>query len=531
MKPVYIRGQWYASYYWGPLVAGFGMVLFVFLKITRKNQAQFPWEWLLAAIIAYHIVIGIWYLMVLRKRVTLLDLGEEGFLLKDRSGEATYRDEQILALSYTQDRYIVNGQDKGYIHKGEILLGSDDGLARIPFDVRMEFNKPDYLNAFLDRNLKRLLNEAEAKLEAGQTLPGVGWNLSPQGIVLPAKSEEETDTILKFSQIAAISNIDGKYLIYEHGRERPSLEVPTDTLNAQPLAVIIQAKVVENSAAGEKPLQVKETFGEGSAEAPAAIGTLGRYLGQHEFRNNIGYALAIVFQIVLMLGGIALVVAGIQKGAEVAIGVGGVSFLLGLAWFFVTLKRPKNKLSVFERGVRLERGKQISECRYDEIEGLNWSVVAHYHNGAFTGNVFDIRLMKADAKAKPMKIKFSSSKPIPALELMENLCVAEMLPKFLARFDAGQVVPWADKVEFRPEGLYCPKVPTGLLKSEPRVIPYVEIVYSTLEAGYIKVYTDQKKPVASIFLNRPNARVGSAIMSIILERQQSANMNPGERDG
>jgi hypothetical protein len=525
-QPVIIRGHWYSMYYAGPMLGGFAITLFFFLKFFKQQRNDFPWDLVLVLLSAYHIFVGTWYLLVLRKRVKLLDLGEDGFLLKDRRGEAIYRDKQILALSYTRNRYIFNGEDRGYIHVGEILLGTDDGLARVPFHVTVEFSKPDDLNAFLERNLNRLMTDASSKLEAGETLPGVGWNLSPQGIVLPAKGDEEADTLLKFSQIAAISNIDGKYLIYEHGRERPSLEVPTDALNAGPLAVIISTKVIENRAASERPANVLETFG--GHESSAEIGTLGRYLGQHKYRNNIVFIVSVVVQLILIFVGNACAAAGIRNGSVIDI-VGGVVFILGgLGWFFYAFTRSNNTLSIFEKGVRLQRGKHISECRYDEIESLQWVVVAHYYNHAFTGNSYDIRLQKADAKARPLKIRFFGSKPVPTLEVLESLCFSAMVPKFLARFDAGQIVPWADKVEFRPEGLYCPKVPTGLMKSEPRVIQYSDIRSVSSDGQYFNVYTDAQKPVASVFFKRPNAYVGNALLSTILDRQQQLSGNVEE---
>lgn len=411
------------------------------------------------------------------KQRTWLRTTETGFLLKKGDEETEHADVDLLALSAVVKERHSNGKFVGYIHKGELVVAAGEEIRRVPFDYAFKAAPGDRLAPWFYRNLLRLTENAKANLEQGRPLPGVGWRLTGDGLHVDGKPEE---AFLAWNDIAAFYVVDDAVRVWRTGEEVESLSVPTKSMNANLLIGVLEYRLAEKKDAATPIAGDGTGIGRRIFERKATIGVVGGTI------LGLSLVLAGIFGVI----GIGALANREWVGAAICFLLTALSI-----WGVVIGARFGNrKLVVHERGVKIVRRKREEVLRFDQIGRLGWALTAFYHNGAYTGSALHAAFEPLPGTGlKTMKFGYSFRKSDPQMDSFRDGVAMHIGSRMFAEVKAGKSVPWCAGVVFHPEGVFCPKIPTGFMKKTSGTIPYSELVNHGWGTGTYGLFVEGKK--------------------------------------
>jgi hypothetical protein len=347
-----------------------------------------------------------------------------------------------------------------------------------------------------------------ADREAGRPLEGDGWLLDRTGLTHGSGPDEAT---IPVPAVAAVDIIDGKVCVWRAGDAEPAVRVPAGSPNA-----LLLSHLLGRELAARPP-------------APDDGPGLGRVIFQRD--HSIGPAKLTLFGI-LALGA---TLAGLGLGAS-AWNAGFPVKMTVIAGCLIVSPIPMwvgaffNRVNVFRchnRGVCKVSARGAAELRYEDVSGFTYSLVRHYHNGAYTGTQVAMTFDPRSGDAKDKVVYSASIKN--ADEELDNLrdhVGRVVAAKLLARWQAGEPVAWTDGAAFTADGLDVP--PGGLLgRGDRRLVPFAEVAGHEFKDGTLYVYqTGQKKSVFSAKTSAANFFPGYFLLLHLLAPPPAADPEP-----
>jgi hypothetical protein len=513
-KPILLNGNYNTNgVQWS---FGLGLLFLVIAGVVAGSSRNGKMDWepiVILSVIGGISCIAMLGLLFLQKRKrSTLELIPDGFILTDRFGTVEYNDHQVAALGLLVTPYYSNGVMSGRTREAEIVILDADGPRRVPVKQYLSLKKEDLAGPWFDKQLDRLATLARSDFDGGRPLLGVGWRLERSGFYLG-----ESDP-LPIEQIQAVNVVDGEVRIWELDQENYSIALPAKTMNAYLLVQLLDEEIAKRP---------KRTVTEGSG--------LGRLIFERDISiNSIIFWLGSLVAVLFMLGGVGAIMDNkVGRPGDPPKEVLGAAFIIGglLAIFFMWRLR-RRKFCCYERGVRFIRRKKVNELRYDQIGIFTYAATRQYHNGAYVGTSLVMEFIPYSDVDSP-KIKFSKTIRNADAEIddLRDFISNQLAGRMEKRVAAGQPVDWANGIAFHPEGLFCPKIPAGLLKKAAGTIPYESLEKYDMNNGYFSIYAEgQKKAITSLATSVPNFFPGFFLFMQLAGKKQSA-ATPFDRPG
>lgn len=165
------------------------------------------------------------FLVLRRSRRAVLTPFERGLILESRGKRRTFllHDLHVLEL---RERDEAGGLMR------RIALTNGEGRAR--FEHFVPKGKADRLGSVLVHLLSRLVEVAEQKLRAGETVTGWDWVLGPEGLCAPAH-----DHPIPLAELGGVTVRQDKVAIWRPRERYPFFVLPADSPNAMVLVALL----------------------------------------------------------------------------------------------------------------------------------------------------------------------------------------------------------------------------------------------------------------------------------------------------
>lgn len=398
-----------------------------------------------------------------------------GFILEDKRGTFELPDELITDLgTWSKVRYS-NGAPKAIKRTGSIVMRTAESAGNMDFTYEYKLTQTDPLDEFLERNINRLVKNAQSTIDHNEDVIGDGWFLNRSGLIYTEKKEEYT---LPWSEIVAVDIVDGMVSVWKKDEPRPIVKVKAESANALVLARILSKHLEKN------PVKEEDD---------------GTHLGRIIFERDKSWPLigkicvlgiTGLFALITIGGIVGVAIAGL-KGAENAL-LGfvisfGIAVIFGL-WFYY------GRTSIFRchtYGIcRITSTKEV-EMRYKDVRYFTYNATRMYYNGAYTGTVMNLRF--EDQTGNAVKYNTTVKNADDEFDNLREHVSQVIASHMLKRLQAGKSVPWTDRVTFTKEGLDI-RGKSGMLgKKDDFFLTYNDIADVGLEAGNFGIFTNEQK--------------------------------------
>lgn len=165
-------------------------------------------------------------LLVLRRsRRSILTPFERGLILESRGRKRTFLLHDLESLEL-RERDVSGGLVR--------RIGLANGQGRVRFEHYARKGEEDRLGGVLVHLLSRLVEIAERRLQAGQTLSGWDWILGPDGLSAPAH-----DHPVPLAEIGSVTVRQNRVAVWRPHERFPFFVVPADSPNALLLVALL----------------------------------------------------------------------------------------------------------------------------------------------------------------------------------------------------------------------------------------------------------------------------------------------------
>lgn len=432
-----------------------------------------------------------------RNRQWVEDLSDR-FKVIDFLGERTFRDDQVLSSALLFKNNYSNGVYKSQTRTFRVWLTSPEPQPElVQMTNTMADGDNDPLAKMINRINDRLYEQAKQDLASGHSVLGECWVLQGSNLTL---REKQLSYDCPLADLTAIEVLENKVCLWRKGRDDAFIRIPAQTANAYLLHRLVNENLSQRSDKTEKVV---------------STGQLGRILFE---RKPAAYWPG--FHLVCALGFIvigALIIVSLKMDKQLGmVGLGMIA--CGGLFLFLMVYTRKKLFRCHEYGVH-QRGVTIGErsLRYDDVASFTYSATRHYHNGAYVGtNV--VMTFEPVPEQKGNRINYSATvhNQDAGLDELRDQISRIIAGRMAIRASKGEVVPWTNKLTYRPEGLEYR--PTGFLgtRKEPITIPFSSISGWKLDAGYFYLWqSGKKKPTVTESVGDANFFPGFFLLEML----------------
>jgi hypothetical protein len=462
--------------------------------------------WPLAAILAVGGIACISAAALSRRRRVRLrrwvqDTGT-GLVITDPSGKRAVDDNHVLSMALNTTRNFSNGVFKSLTRRFDIWLVSDEGPPeQVAMANTINTGQSDPLASLIARLGDRLFAQAKADIAAGQSVLGEYWGLEGKTLTVRRKREALSCPV---EEVVAVDTVDGQVCLWRHGQDMPFAKLPANSANAYLLVRVLGEQLANRPSASTAP----------------AEGQLGRIIFE---RKPSRFALWVLIGLVVicLLVGLGFSLTPKRDGSS-----GWIAFGCFVATSLLILGALHCRKAVFrchEFGVYKSGLTGSRTLRYADLEALTYSATRHYHNGVYTGTIFNLDF-EPIPEHKSQRIRYNVTLRNSDQEL-ENLRdqVSRMIAARMAHaLAANQPVSWTRKLRFVPDGLEY--TPTSVFsRSVAAVVPYRDMRTFNVDQGTFSVWVwNQKKPMIKEETSRRNFFPGFYLFTSIVQGAQKA---------
>jgi hypothetical protein len=422
----------------------------------------------------------------------------DGFLVIDAAGERRFADDDILSMALVHKQNYHQGLLKSVTRRFLVWVAGEGPLPEcIEMANTLAPGAADPLNRLVHRIGDLLCERAESELANGQSVLGEGWALHGEELTVRAGPEEKA---CRVADIAALDVVDKAICVWRAGQDEVFARVPLASANAYILQRLLADRMPDRPAAA----------------APPEGGGLGRVIFERRARTASLVA-AVLIAVVLLLFAAFLAVAGIAGKAYepvlwalACLAGAGLCVLAALHVRRATFRC--HQYGVYKVGLFGER-----RLRYADVASFSYSATRHFHNGAYTGTIFQFAFEPAaGVDGKP--IRHTVNLPHADQEL-DNL--RDEVSRMIAARMAGQLqgdnpVPWTKKLTFFRDGIeYRPAGVFG--RKEPVFVSFKEVQSYQIHQGTFFLWVrGEKKPVIREPMTAANFFPGFYLLTTIV---------------
>lgn len=287
---------------------------------------------------------------------------------------------------------------------------------------------------------------------------------SPGGLQFDGKTLRYQGTAIPVEEIGELGFHDGKFCVWEKGKEFATLKLAPAAANMLPIMELVRRRLVERPP-------------EETDEAPEGLGRL-----LFERRQS-------------KAGGVLLILLGIPLSL---VGIGVLLILRGkgmLGGFF----------RCHERGVRQRDWRGEKRLLYTDVAGFTYSGTRMYVNGAYVGTTLKMKFQTDDPKALP-PITYSTTvvNADADLDALRDRIAAVVAQRLLRQYAETGAFPWGKDLAVTKTGVRYRK---GWFfgKKKPKELPFEEYGMVDVADGSFRLYAkDTKKPLYNCPVSQPN---------------------------
>ncbi len=399
-----------------------------------------------------------------RRRAWIL-VAAEGFVHRDRNGESSYTDDQVVGLNVISKPNYREGVLKSYANEIEFKLAARP--APIKLQTTTKVDEIDPLAGLLHRVIEDYRQRAEAALDAGARLGGDGWSVGRDDLTVEGKDSSR----VAIADLAAIETIDREHRIWKVGQDEPMLSVPIKSENAFLLTQLLTPKIEAVNQDREFDLTQP---GLGRQIFRRSTGRFGR-----------GFAwLCILFSLLAIP---LLVLAAIAaEPTLIAISIAALflapcALLLGL--FLLRSEFRCHERGVYQRGLLKKR-----ELRFEDVESFKYAVTRQYYNGVYMGTALEIAFYPtASLGKKKLRYIRMVKNTDEALERLRDHVAQILAPKLAMMLNSTGSVQWIPNVRLTHEGLYYR--PKGFIsRKDEQLLRFADVAGFNVEEGTFHVW-------------------------------------------
>ncbi len=461
-------------------------------------------------LVAVAAALGVLFLL----RLCLVRLGrrwisptEMGFILEDRRGTFAFTYDDISDLATESTVQYSGGEPRATFRSGTITLHEGAAVRRVPFRYKFRLDQPDPLTFFLDRTLTHLTDRAFAALAAGDGLRGEQWELTAEGLWLPAGRVERH---IPAEDITAIDLVDGQVCVWATGEPLPSVRVPAGSANALVLLNLVGALV---KARGGDPDE--------------AVGGLGRVLFERAKSGKDSASPRALLGVTLAFASAFAVLGAMLDGAVgAALGVAGFA-VVATPLFLLTILLSGTVFRCHARGVFRRSWWRSRELRFEDVGRFAYGATRSYYNGFYVGTSVWMRFTpRPGSGGRTVTYSVSLKNGDAELENLREHVSRVIAGHMFHRLERGETVAWTEGLRFRREGL---EWTSGGWFTRPttRLIPYHQIGNTDIQEGHFYLYVlGIRKAVYTTPVSADNFFPGLTLLDLIRYRPVVGQVNP-----
>ncbi len=438
------------------------------------------------------LVISVAIIVLRIRRRAWIEVYPEGFLYRDRGGESTYSDDDVIGVQVTTKNNYRQGQLKSCTNTVELKVADRSEPLRLVHTTKLD--QMDPLSGLVTRTIENYRERAELALHAGARLSGAGWSLGRDDLDVTCQDA----TRIPLRELVAIDTVDGHYKLWRKGIDEAVLSVPVKSENAFLLGTLLTSRIAELE---------QEEF---DLSRPG--------LGREIFRRATGrfgrwFAKACIACAVLMAATPIVILCLIGPNPLIlALGPTGL-ILLPLA-LVLGLFLLRNEFRCYERGVYRRVLGKPRELRFEDVEVFTYKAIRQYYNGAYTGTALSLAFVPAASSGKK-KIGYSRlvQNVDDALEGLRENVSRIVMQKLAMTLSQTGTLQWLPHVRISDEGFhYRPK---GFVsRKEEKLLPFEEVTGFQIDDGTFRVWQQGAgKSVINEATSEPNFYPGYLLVS------------------
>jgi hypothetical protein len=434
-------------------------------------------------------------LLIARSRFQV-DTTPGGFLVRDRRGERTFDDDQVICASLSSRANYTNGMLQSTTRTFDVWVEGEAGAERVKMVSRLPVGTPDPLSFLIDRVQQHLYERAGAALEAGQAFDGEGWTLHATELVVNARRNVQQ---VRFEALAAADIFDNHLCIWKHGLDAPVLRIPMHSANTHVLLRLLRERITPRSEGAE----------------PHSGDGLGRVLFERKpERGMTGLMYLSPFAALLVLA-----VAAVLDALQIVRDAWWVAAAVctGIALIWVISLTHSIAFRVHEHGVLRKWLFGTQQLQYADVDAFTYSAVRQYVKGVYSGTNFTLTFASfADGKLKKLTYSRNLRNADAELDQLRDTISERIANRMAAQFALGRAVMWTDGLRFLPEGLEY-RAAGFFGRKAPVLFPYSQIAgFDANQGTYWLWVHGRKKPVVKENMALPNFYPGFLFLPRLL---------------
>jgi hypothetical protein len=364
------------------------------------------------------------------------------------------------------------------------------------------------LNLLASRLVKQIVDRGRVTLDSGATIQGEAWTWSGQTLTMVEKGRGAQS--LRVGDITSYDIFDQHLCVWTKDSDLPAARIPEFSSNVHLLSAMLGEKMTRR-------------------EGPSP--GLGRVLFERKASNTTIVVTWIVTALFAMAFLTVLIFAIINADSGGLIAAGVLFVIMTLCQLCLASCR-KSYFRCHENGVSQRGLLSQNELRYDEIATFTYEATRHYHNGAYTGTILNMKFEPTKSSGdKPIKYGGSIMNADESLDRLRIYISGVMGRTLFKAYQAGTPIVWTTNlrlipgsgVEFRPAGFI------GIGRKEPVLYPWDQIINYSLEEGALHVWVkDKDKSVIQEPCSAANFFPGLALFATLFDTQGVAKEEPEE---
>ena len=445
-----------------------------------------------------------------RRRWRAVTVTGDGFVLHDRRGDRTFRDEQVLCVSllrvsqHRQDKIHESPKLAAVVRTLAVWVETPQGCERIPMVNLIDADHADPLQEFIDRMQGRLLDEAQQALASGGTCAGEGWTLGRNDLTVDAGGTAESQQV-PLRELAAAAIIDHAFCIWRRGQDDPLIRVPLESANAAVLVELLGDSLPERPPDNGEP----------------ESGVLGRLL--FERRRRFERKDQIEMLATCCAGFVGCWIAAVLPGKmSLASAVMGTLAAAAIWSGYRLLVSSGLILRCYEHGVWSRRFLCEERLAYSDVEQFRFSAMDLFVKGVYVHTRYVLEFVpRAATGRRTIRHAVRALHDDHALEQVRVHVSRAIAARMIQELQAGQPVTWTSRLRFHPEGLEATP-PKGLFRGAAQLIPYDEVDGTELRDGWFYLWrSGVEAPAASERSGERNFFPGQIVLDQCLRAARS----------
>lgn len=404
------------------------------------------------------------FVLVTKRRRWQIALHEQGAVFDNLHGvrtEVVFAD--LAAISHEPKPRYNNGVYAGVGHR--LRLWRKEDPPKQPL-VEIDCYLSDKKCREEAQAMQALANAASAaisrRLEA--IITGGGTAKSPGGLQLDATALRYQGTSLPLAEIADIGVYDGKFCVWEKGKEFATLKLDPAEANILPIMDLVGRRMAEHQA----------------EEARVEANSLGRVLFERRSSKAIGWLCVVI-------------------GAPLC------PLLVGIPIVLLGLSLVRSYFRCHERGVSQHGLRKARRLLYSEVASFTYSATRMYVNGVYAGTTLAMKFGTDDPKVlPPIKFSASVSKVDEDLDELRDRISAVVAQRLLRQHEETGAFSWTKALEVTKDAIRYRKGKfIGL--GDWVELPFDRYLNITIDQGVFHLFSkDAEKSVFDCPISEPN---------------------------